>query len=76
MKEENFYKTFNNIKSQYAKIGYLNSTQGSLEETYKKIQMYKKYQKFYQDTDLSEEDCIRYGLKIKESTRKRILNIK
>lgn len=76
MGKENFYKTFDNIKSQYEKIGYLTNTEGSLEETYRKIQMYKKYQKIYQDTNLSEEDCIRFGLKIKESTRKKILNVK
>ena len=67
------YRIFQNMNAIYNTIGYYDSNNGSLEETYKKILMFDKYKKFYEDVDMSEEDRVRYGLNICEETRQNIL---
>lgn len=70
---DDIYKIFNELKKAFILIGYTDDNQGSLKETYQKILMYDKYKKFYQETDMSEEDKIWYGLNISDQTRARIL---
>lgn len=70
---EDLYKTFTIMKKAFMTIGYVSSTMGSIEETYRKILMFDKYKKFYEDVDMSEEERVRYGLNISEETRKKIL---
>ena len=61
------------MRNDFLKLGYVNSSKGSLEETYRNILMYDKYKKFYNDLDLSNKDKIRYGLKVDEDVRKLLL---
>ena len=76
MDREDMYKLFNYVKNTFAKIGYMESTIGSLEETYRKILMYDKYKKFYEEVNMSEEERVRFGLSISEETRNKVLSLK
>ena len=68
------YLAFNNVKNVYTTFGYRNTCMGSFEETYRKILLYSKYKKFYEEITMSEEDRVRYGLNVSKKTRKRVLN--
>lgn len=74
MKREDMYEVFNSLKNDFMKFGYIKSTMGSFEETYKNILMYDRYKKIYKDINITEEDKVRYGLNITEETRKKVLS--
>lgn len=76
MDREDMYKLFNYVKNTFAKIGYMGSTIGSLEETYRKILMYDRYKKFYEEVNMSEEEKVRFGLSISEEMRNKVLSLK
>ena len=61
------------MKNTYLKCGYINSSIGSIEETYRKILMYSKYKKFFNEINLCEEEKVRYGFSISEETRKKLI---
>lgn len=75
MNREDMYKVFNKLKNDFMKFGYTNDTIGSFQETYKKILMYDKYKKIFNNVDVSEEERIRYGLEILEDTREKVLSL-
>lgn len=72
---EDIYKIFDDLKNIYLKCGYVNSTMGSIEETYRKILMYNKYKNFTHQVGFSDQDKIRYGLEITEEVRNKVLGI-
>ena len=73
MEREDIFEIFNEMKNNLISIGYKESSMGSLEETYRKILLYDRYKRFYENSDMSEEEKARYGLNINEQTRKIIL---
>lgn len=73
---ENIFNIFNNLKTQFLKIGYTKSNMGCLEETYRSILMYDKYKKFDKNLVLCEEDKVRYGFNISNETKVKVLNNK
>lgn len=76
MNKEDIFDIFDDFKTNFLKIGYIKNNIGSLEETYHNIFMYDKYIKFYENLNISEENKIRYGLKVSEETRIKILENK
>lgn len=73
MNKENIFNVFNDLKTNFLKLGYVESNMGCLEETYRNILMYDKYKKIYKDLEICCEDRIRYGLSISDDTRIKIL---
>lgn len=73
IERENMISLFRDIHDTCVKIGYTENTRGSLEETYRKILLYDRYKKFYEETNLTEQEKVRLGLPIKEETREKIL---
>lgn len=74
--DEDIYNFFDNFMRTYLICGYTDSTIGSVEETYRQILMYDKYKKFNYNLLLDEKENVRYGLKITEETRKKVLSLK
>lgn len=72
---EDIYNIFDDMKNIYLKCGYIDSTMGSVEETYRKILMYNKYKTFTHQIGFSVQDKIRYGLEITEEVRNKVLGI-
>lgn len=70
---DDVYKLFDDMVNTFLLIGYTDSGIGSIEETYKKILMHGKYNKFYHDMDISVQDRVRYGFAIDDDTRKKVL---
>lgn len=62
--KENIYNLFTQLKLLMCTIGYHDNENGSIEETFRKIFMSRKYKSFYQKEDLDVIDKIRYGLPI------------
>ena len=56
------------------KLGYINSNIGSIEETYRKTLMYRKYKKIYEDLEISDDERIRFGFNISDETRNKLLS--
>lgn len=75
MKREDIFKMFNCMRNSFMRIGYKENSMGSLDETYKKILLYDRYKKFYENVNTTEEEKVRYGLCISEQTRQKILRI-
>lgn len=73
MEREDMINLFKDIHDTCIKIGYTENSKGSLDETYRKILLYDRYKKFFEETNLKEEDKIRLGLNISEETRQKIL---
>ncbi len=73
MEREDMLEMFNQMKSLFMRIGYTENPNGSLEETYKKILLYDRYRKFLEETNMSEKEKARFGLKITEQTRQKVL---
>jgi len=73
MDREDIFKMFESMRNSLLTIGYIENSMGSLAETYKKLFMYDKYKKFYEEVNMTEEDKVRYGLSISEQTRQKIL---
>lgn len=76
MEREDIFQVFNNIRNSVMQIGYKENSMGSLDETYKKILLYDRYKKFYEEVNMIEEEKVRYGLNISEQTRQKVLRIK
>lgn len=75
MGNEELLKAFTYMKNTFMRIGYIDSPIGSFEETYRKILMYGKYQKMFEEPFLSEDEKARYGFAISEEKRKEILDL-
>lgn len=73
MEREDMINLFKDIHDTCIEIGYTENSKGSLDETYRKILLYDRYKKFYEETNLKEEEKIRLGLNISEETRQKIL---
>ena len=73
---EEIYNALNSMRNSFLKFGYENSNVGCFEETYRNLLMYNKYKKIYTDLDISIEDKIRYGFRIDEDTREKVLSLK
>lgn len=73
MERIDIFEMFNSMKNSYMCMGYGKSSKGNLEETYKEILLYDRYQKFHEE--VTEEEKIRYGLNISEQAREKILKI-
>ena len=73
---EQIYKIFDNMMRTYLICGYTDNNVGSIEETYRGIYMYNKYRKFYHDIDINDKDKVRYGFKIDDETRNKVLKLK
>ena len=71
--KEHLYEIFLSHKNEISQDGYQKNTSGRLEETYRKILMYKTYKQFDKDIDCSEEERIRWGLNISEEARQKVL---
>lgn len=72
MGRDDILKPFDNMKSTFMYTGYANGTMGSFEETYRKILMYDKYKKIYEEPMMSEDERALYGFAISEEKRKEI----
>ena len=70
-------KCIYNIYKEWIKgwllLGYKTNNKGSIHETYNYLGLKDKYNGFNYEVDISEEEKIRYGLPIKDSTRERLL---
>lgn len=73
MEREDILNLFKDIQDIFIEVGYTENNKGSMDETYRKILLYDKYKKFYEETNLKEEDKIRLGLNISEEARQKIL---
>ena len=73
MDDIKIYDIFNRLRYLYLQCGYCDSCIGSIEETYRKLLMYKKYKEFYKESNLSTDEKIRLGLRISEEERKQLL---
>ncbi len=76
-KEENneeLFNLFSNMQMLFLKLGYTKSNVGSIEETFKALLMYDKFQKFNMENSLSDEDKIYYGFRVNEDVRQRLLH--
>lgn len=67
------YNAFVKMRELFMKQGYINSCKGSLHETFKCIKMFDKYNELYMEEKFDEIDNIRYGLPIKDETRRLLL---
>ena len=73
--KEHIYEIFLSHKNEISQDGYKKNTSGSLEETYRKILIYKTYKQFDKNIDCSEEERIRWGLNISEEARQKVLSL-
>lgn len=71
--EEKVKELLNELYLSMLLIGYENDTKGAMYRTHKELFLLKKYQKIEQDNSMSEEERLRFGLSIKEETRKKLL---
>lgn len=71
---EDIFEIFDNVKKLMMKLGYINSNIGSIEETYRKTLMYRKYKKIYEDLEISDDERIRFGFNISDETRNKLLS--
>lgn len=70
--KESIYNLFEELKLLMCTIGYHDNENGSLEETYRKILMHRKYKSFYQKENLDIIDKIRYGLPIPNESKQEL----
>lgn len=75
MERDDILKVFVDMRSKFMCIGYRENDKGNLEETYKKILMYDRYKKFFEDVNMPEDEKAKYGLQISEQTRQKILEM-
>ncbi len=72
--DEEMYKLFSWLKDGYEGIGYTQNRKGCLINTYDSLFMSSHlWFKQKDDIDLSEEEKVRYGLRVTEKTRKKVL---
>lgn len=73
LEREDMVNLFKDIHDAFIEVGYTEDSRGSLDETYRKILLYDRYKKFFNETTLPEEEKVRLGLNISEDTRQKIL---
>ena len=70
---EDMYSLFKRMENTWLRCGYIDSTIGSIEETYTKILMHDKYKKFCNEVSMSIDEKIKYGFNIDEEERQKLL---
>ena len=71
--QETIYNAYKEWIKGWILLGYYKNNKGSIYETYDYLGLKDKYDSFNCEVDISEEERIRYGLPIEDSTRKRLL---
>lgn len=72
MNDEEISLIFNKLNTAFRYIGYENDNNGCMYQTFDRLLLKKDYDKIQED-DMSEEDKIRFGLRIDESSRKELV---
>lgn len=65
---QDLYNAYSKIIYEWIKLGYRNSNEGSISQTYRVLDMYDKYLNFYHELPISESEKIRYGFPISSDT--------
>lgn len=77
--DEEMVGVFDLIRRYFSQIGYLDDTNGSFYETYKKIFMLNKYKKIFRNSDILEimddYDKVRFGLPVDKKVREDVLKM-
>lgn len=71
---EEMIKIFTDMTQSYMCIGYEDDSKGVFYHTFKDILMMDKYRRFCDETPVSDEDRIRYGLEIPDYKRLELLS--
>ncbi len=72
-KDLKMYKIFLYMRQSFMKLGYKNNNLGCIDETFRKIKLYKEYKRIYYSENLSEIEKTRYGFPISDKTRTMLL---
>lgn len=75
LENDESFKVFDDMKNDFLKLGYIDDTCGNMIETYQKILMSDKFSDIDVCDILTFDDRIRYGLKIDEEERKKVLSL-
>ena len=70
--QEIIYNAYKEWIKGWILLGYYKNNKGSIYEIYDYLGLKDKYDSFNCEVDISEEERIRYGLPIEDSTRKRL----
>jgi hypothetical protein len=71
--QETIYNAYKEWIKGWILLGYYKNNKGSIYETYDYLGLKEKYDSFNCEVNMSEEEKVRYGLPIKDSTRERLL---